>query len=92
MVKDDGRAWLVELTQSITGQLKQNREDIADIYTQIRTAREHHSICREQILGELAKIDKRVEVVVVRISIYIAIFTFLATVALEFLAKHWVVK
>lgn len=92
MVKDDGRAWLVELTQSITGQLKQNREDITDIYTQIRTAREHHNVCREQILRELAKIDKRVEVVVVRISIYIAIFIFLATVALEFLAKHWIVK
>lgn len=89
MTKDEGRTWLIELTQSITCQLKQNREDITSVWRELRTAKECHIACREEILSEIAKIDKRVEVVVVRIGIYVAICTFVLTILLQFAIKHW---
>lgn len=88
MVKDDGKAWLVELTQNITGQLKQNREDIASLWSHIQAGKDHHTACREQILLELLKIDKRVEVILVRIGIYVAIGTFVLTAVLELLIRR----
>ena len=86
---EGARVWLMELTESITSQLRQNREDIVDIYSQIREAREHHTVCREHILNELAKMDKRLEVIMVRIGIYVAIVTFFLSASLEFVLKHW---
>jgi hypothetical protein len=88
MVKDDGKAWLVELTQNITGQLKQNREDIASLWSHIQAGKDHHTACREQILLELLKIDKRVEVILVRIGIYVAIGTFAVTAVMQFVFKQ----
>jgi hypothetical protein len=88
MVKDDGKAWLVELTQNITGQLKQNREDIASLWGHIQAGKDHHTACREQILLELLKIDKRVEVILVRIGIYVAIGTFAVTAVMQFVFKQ----
>ena len=90
MVKDDGKAWLIELTQNITGQLKQNREDIASLWSHIQAGKDHHTACREQILLELSKVDKRVEVILVRIGVYVAISTFILTVVLQIIIKHLV--
>lgn len=83
MIKDDGKQWFLELTQSIVGQLKENREDIKDIWAHLDNRKNIHTECREHILVKLleldakflekfANLDKRLEVTIVKVGALIS--------------------
>ena len=96
MVKDDGKQWLLELTQNITSQLKEDRADISAIWDAIHKTREGHNMCREQMLSQLslldkefvkkfADLDKRLEIAMMKIGVLISGLT----IAGEFVLNHF---
>lgn len=58
MAKDEGKQWLLELTQSITNQLKEDRTDIVALWEAVNEGKGMHASCREQILVKLSELDK----------------------------------
>lgn len=92
---DEGKQWLLELTQNITNQLKEDRADINLLWETVRKDKELHMTCREQILEKLAEldrkllekandIDKRLEITIVKMG---ALITALSIMA-EYLFSH----
>ena len=88
MVRDDGKQWLYELTQSITAQLKENRDDITSIWDTINKNKEAHVHCREQILEKIADLDKRLEITIVKVGALISAIV----IASEYLINHFLGK
>jgi len=88
MVKDDGKQWLLELTQSITAQLKENREDIVSLWETVNRNKEAHVHCREQILEKIADLDKRLEITIVKVGAIISGIV----IASEYLINHFLGK
>lgn len=84
MEKDDGKQWLLELTQNITSQLKEDRADIGLIWETINRNKEMHVNCREQILEKIANLDKRLETTIVKVGAAIGVITILA----QYLFNH----
>lgn len=79
MTKDDGKQWLMELTQNITNQLKESKTEINNLWEVINKNRDMHTNCREQVLDRLANLDnefsekfadldKRLEVTIIKVG------------------------
>lgn len=99
MTRDDGRQWLLELTQNITSQLKENKSEIISIWEVINSNKDLHSSCREQVLNRLAEIDnevlkkfadldKRLELTILKVGILVGALLIVG----EFLIRHFLGK
>lgn len=73
MVKDDGKQWLIEVVQSLTGQLKDNREQINLLWQAMGDTSKAHMTCREEVFKNLANLDKRIEVAMIKLGLLISV-------------------
>lgn len=85
MVKDDGKQWLIELVQSITSQLKEDRTELSNLWAVVNANKEAHNMCREHILKQIADLDKRVEIAVFKIGIVISVLLLVVNYGLKYL-------
>lgn len=89
MTRDEGRTWLLELTQSITRGLEASREDRARLWETVGNMRESHSACREHMLKAIADLDKRTEMIAVKVGVYVSIIASAIAVIMEHVAKEY---
>lgn len=82
--------WLVTVIKDLTEQLRQNKLDVDLLTIEVKEARNIHVACREQILDGMGGLDKKIEIVMVRLGFYVATVTFCVTILASFLFQHWV--
>lgn len=89
MGRDEGRQWLLELTQSITRGLEASREDRAKLWDAVTTIREQHMNCREHVLKSIGDLDKRTEVIAIKVGFYVSIIASAIGIVAEHIVKEF---
>jgi hypothetical protein len=87
VAKGDGEKWLSELTQAMAAQLRASQDDRTRLWEAVNRIRENHSLCREEILKTVAVLDKRTEIIAVKVGVYVSIISSAIAVLAQHLAK-----